>query len=168
MPDLPNILARSGEDDLMKIIFGIGAVIVWGIVQMIAAVAKKAEDAKRRRQYGRLPEDVAVRNRAGIPTPPPVPSQQRPKQPKSKGKRRPVPALPVAATASSATYASATPQHAAVVEGPKGRAKQAGDAAPANRVGRLVRQPGTLRAAFILNEVLSKPLALRDTPNAHP
>src|SRR5689334_13093307 len=123
MPLFPQILAR-GDDEFMKIVFGVGAVIVWGIFQMIAAVAKKAEEQKRRRQYNRLPEDVAYR--PGIPTPPPVPAHQRPKQAK-KPKRRPVPAQPVPVRSAPAEYQSATPQHAAVVEGPKGRAKQAGD-----------------------------------------
>src|SRR5689334_420410 len=91
MPDLPTILAR-GDDELMKIVFGVGAVIVWGIFQMIAAVAKKAEENKRRMRYNRLPEDVAYR--PGVPTPPPVPTQQRPKQakkPKARSGTRPVP-----------------------------------------------------------------------------
>ena len=160
MHDLATLLARTRDDEIMKIIFGVGAVVVWGIFQLIAAVAKKAEENKRRAQYGRLPEGVATR--PGFPAPPPVPVPQRPKAAK-KPKRRAVPAQPVpVAAAIPAAYQSATPQHAAVVEGPKGRAKQAGDLPPANRVGRLVRQPATLRAAFVLNEVLSKPVALRD------
>jgi hypothetical protein len=160
MTDLVTLLARTRDDDVMKIVFGVGAVIVWGIFQLVAAVAKKAEEGRRRAQYGRLPAGVATR--PDFPVPPPVPGGQRPKVAK-KAKRRPVPAqvAPVA-PAGSGVYASATPQHAAVVEGPKGRAKQAGDVPPANRVGRLVRQPATLRAAFVLNEVLSKPVALRD------
>ena len=165
MPDLSPILARTRDDEIMKIIFGVGAVIVWGIFQAIAAIAKKAEDAKRRQKYGRLPEDVATR-RPNFPVPPPVPTRQRSQASKAKGKGRgtkrpiPVPARPTAPH--SPIPQSATPQYAAVVEGPKGRAKEAGDVAPANRVGRLLRQPGTLRAAFVLNEVLSKPVALRD------
>jgi hypothetical protein len=155
----------------LKIVFGVGAVIVWGLFQLISAAAKKAEEAKRRQQYGRLPADV-VTARGGYggagPMPPPVPVGQWPQahanQGKAKGKGRgkavkrgagavgrPMPAPPQVAVA-----------HAAVVEGPKGRAKQAGDVAPANRVGRLLRQPGSMRAAFILNEVLSKPVALRE------
>ena len=164
MPDLSRILARTRDDEIMKIVFGVGAVIVWGIFQAIAAIAKKAEDAKRRQKYGRLPEDVANR-RPSFPVPPPVPTQQRSQakaKSKARGNKRPIP-IPARPTAPhSPVPQSATPQYAAVVEGPKGRAKQAGDIAPANRVGRLVRQPATLRAALVLNEVLSKPVALRE------
>ena len=34
--------------------------------------------------------------------------------------------------------------------------------APANQIGRLLRRSDSLRAAFILNEVMSPPLSLRD------
>ena len=74
MPDLSRILARTRDDEIMKIVFGVGAVIVWGIFQAIAAIAKRAEDAKRRQKYGRLPEDVATRT-PSFPVPPPVPAK---------------------------------------------------------------------------------------------
>lgn len=161
MLDLSPILARTRDDEIMKIIFGVGAVIVWGIFQAIAAIAKKAEDAKRRQKYGRLPEDVATRT-PSFPVPPPVPTQKRGKQPKPK--RRATPAPPVTVRQPAAVPPTA-PAYAAVAQTAPARAKPASTAAPANRVGRLLRQPASLRAAFILNEVLSQPIALRDAPH---
>ena len=165
MPDLSPILARTRDDEIMKIIFGVGAVIVWGIFQAIAAIAKKAEDAKRRQKYGRLPEDVATRT-PSFPVPPPVPGK-RAKQPKSKSqpKRRPTSAPQPAAIVRSP---APTPAYTAPAEPVPTRAKPANIAASANRIGRLLRQPASLRAAFILNEVLSQPVALRDaSPHRH-
>jgi hypothetical protein len=156
------ILARSSDDDWMKIVFGVGAVIVWGLFQLIGAVAKKAEDAKRRQRYGRLPEDVARRG-GGRPSafpPPPIPGQR--KQNKGKGGKRRAPL--VASPVSPAPVVQQQQQVQAIASGVReaaaSRARAAG--APAGQIARLLRRPESLRAAVIMNEVMSKPVALRE------
>jgi hypothetical protein len=172
MLNITYILARSGEDDLMKIVFGVAAVIIWGLFQLIGAVAKKAEEAKRRQRYGRLPEDVA--RRGGMPplSVPPVPGQR--KQNKVKGGRKTAAAPPKGAARvapTAAAFASAAQSHATAVGARQAAAaasrpqesRRAG-AAPAGQIARLLRRPESLRAALIMNEVMSKPVGLRETP----
>jgi hypothetical protein len=164
MLNITCILARSSDDELMKIVFGVGAVIVWGLFQLIGAVAKKAEEAKRRQRYGRLPEDVATRG--GLP-PLPVPVGTIPgqrKQNKAKvGKAR---APRVAPAPPPQPVAQQRQQVRAVASGVRdaaaSRARVAG--APAGQIARLLRRPESLRAALIMNEVMSKPVALREAP----
>jgi hypothetical protein len=170
MVNITYILARSADDEFMKIVFGVGAVIVWGLFQLIGAIAKKAEDAKRRTRYGRLPEDVA--RRGGVPPlpVPPVPGQR--KQSKAKAGRKAVAAAPTRArrVAPTATaFASAAQAHATAV-GARQAAETASrpqevrrpGAAPAGQIARLLRRPESLRAAVIMNEVMGKPVGLRE------
>jgi hypothetical protein len=163
------ILARSSDDDWIKVVFGVIVAIIWGIGALVAAVNKKAQEAKRRRQYNRLPSDIARRQQ---PTSPRAmgagfPPQAAPKQAKARGgKRRPVvvaqPPVPVAAR----SYQQAPPpppisQPAAPIA-PSARKASAAAAAPsASRIARLVRRPESLRAALILKEILAPPPGLR-------
>ena len=202
MPPLtPLLAARSSDDDFMKIVFGVGAVIVWGLFQLLGALAKKAEEAKRREQYGGLPEDVTTYGYGGRPTappsglppyggrttttppPPPVPVQVPPgygtprphqHQPKRKGnagrskaaKRAAAPSAQAAernVAVARQAFDVATSSPAPLAESqPSPRRIRSG--VPAGQIARLLRRPDSLRAAFILNEVLSKPTALRDDP----
>ena len=59
MTFLDLILARSADDDWIKVVFGVIVAIIWGLGALVSAVNNKAQDAKRRQQYGRLPVDVA-------------------------------------------------------------------------------------------------------------
>ena len=191
MVESVNILAaRSGDDDWMKIVFGVGAVIVWGLFQLTGALAKKADDAKRRRQYGQMPEDVRPYGYGGVatPPPPPVPSGLKPSrqpQPQQQGKRkgnggRGKGGGKRAQAAAVAEAARAAQQLAAATAQQEYEASRAAAAAarpdeedahvrrpvraaaPAGQIGRLLRRPDSLRAALILNEVMAKPVALRD------
>jgi hypothetical protein len=145
----------------MKIVFGVAAVIIWGLFQLIGAIAKKAEDAKRRQRYGRLPEDVARRGGTPLPVPPPVPGQR--KQNKVKGNRRRAPLVaPPPPVVQQQVQAIASGVREAAASRPQVRRAAAG--APAGQIARLLRRPESLRAAVIMNEVMSKPLALRETP----
>ena len=163
MLNLTYILARSGEDELMKIVFGVAAVIIWGLFQLIGAIAKKAEGAKRRQQYGRLPADVT--RRGGMPPlpVPPIPGQR--KQNKAKGgrkvaaapRRAPLVAPSAKAFAAGGQVGEAVPPPAAVAHRPRAVG------APAGQIARLLRRPESLRAAVIMNEVMSKPVGLRES-----
>src|SRR5258705_9768809 len=82
-PTLDFILARSSDDDWVKVVFGVIVAIVWGLGALVNAGNKKAKEAKRRQQYGRLPRDVSA-------SPAQQQQQQRPKAQKQRSKRRPV------------------------------------------------------------------------------
>ena len=162
MLNITCILARSGEDELMKIVFGVAAVVVWGLFQLIGAIAKKAEDAKRRQRYGRLPADVARRGGMPplptIPTPP-IPGQRKQNKAKSAKKRAPVMAASPPVGQAVREIASGV-QEVAASRAQVRRA--AASVAPAGQIARLLRRPESLRAAVIMNEVMSKPVALRE------
>jgi hypothetical protein len=140
-------------------------VAFWVIGAIASAINKRAEAAKRKRKSVQFPEGGAFR------TPPPVPQTVAyPTQParnagkKFGGKRRRTQAAPPpVAQASPAPSAGLRERYgdAPTDEAPPGRkAKPA--VAPAGQIGRLLRRKDSLRAAFILNEVMSPPLAMRD------
>lgn len=149
------ILAR-GEDDAIKIVIGVVVAIVWGIISLVSAINKKAQEQRRRQQYNQLPPQYPAQPDLVFapPAPPPIPRQ--------KGKRRKqraaAPDVPQEELVEVAPMAVSAP-----IESPAARARAAQDAAPeASRVARLLKRPDTLRAAFILNEVLSPPVSMRD------
>jgi len=163
MSHITYILARSSDDEFMKIVFGVGAVIVWGLFQLIGGIAKKAEEAKRRQRYGRLPADVARRGGAPPLPIPPMPGQR--KQNKAKGTRK------VAAAPPPKRAALVAPGATAFAAGGGGQAAQQPVAvakrpraagAPAGQIAGLLRRPESLRAGVILNEVLGRPVGLRE------
>jgi hypothetical protein len=164
MLNITYILARSGEDELMKIVFGVAAVIIWGLFQLIGAIAKKAEDAKRRQRYGRLPEDVARRGGTplSVPPVPPVPGQRKQNRVKGNKRRAPLVAPPPPVVQQQVQAIASGVREAAAASRPQVRRAAVG--APAGQIARLLRRPESLRAAVIMNEVMSKPLALRETP----
>jgi hypothetical protein len=160
------ILARSSDDDWIKVVFGVIVAIIWGIGALVAAVNKKAQEAKRRRQYNRLPSDVARRQQ---PTSPRAmgagfPPQPAPKAAKPRAKRRPVvvaqPPVPVAPVYAAPPPISQAAPPAAISQSTR-RASAAAAAPSASRIGRLIRRPESLRAALILNEILAPPPGLR-------
>src|SRR5687767_12431021 len=158
------LAARSGEDDWMKIVFGIGAVVVWGLFQLTGALAKKADDAKRRRQYGQMPEDVRPYGYGGVAAPPPVPAGLKASRPaqqqqgkrkgnggrgKGGGKRAQAAAVAEAARAAQRLAAAeaqrqyeASRTAARPVEADVPRPVRA--ATPAGQIGRLLRRPDSL------------------------
>lgn len=155
------LLAR-GDDEAIKIIVGVIVAIVWGIISLVAAVNKKVKEQQRRQQYNQMPPGVPTMPSGGAgpvifsePTPPPLP-RQRSKRRKQRQEQM-VPSDEVVEVA-HVPLASSPP-----IEGQAARASAAQQAAPeASRVARLLRRPDSLRAAIILNEVLSPPKALRD------
>lgn len=165
MTFLDLILARSSDDDWIKVVFGVIVAIIWGLGALVSAVNKKAQDAKRRQQYGRLPVDVAK------PTSPRAmgagyPKHQTAKAPKPRAKRRPV---VVAQPPVPAVHVYQAPPPISETAPPIAQsardAAAAAAAPPANRIARLVRRPDSLRAALILNEILAPPPGLRPNPN---
>src|SRR5438067_12337456 len=159
------LAARSHDEDWIKILFGVIAFFIWIGGAIVSAIKKKAEENRRVQRYGQMPASVTPT--APPVFPPPVPQRTpqaagRGKSGRTMGKRAQAAAPPARATvAAAATFnrtapASTTPT-ATVPSRPAPSAP-----APANQIGRLLRRADSLRAAFILNEVLSSPLSLRE------
>jgi len=159
---MTELLARSSDDTTIKIILAVIAVIIWAVSASVSAAKKRTEDARRRQQYGVLPPDL---NPLGYA--PPIPQAQlgravakaQKKQQKQRGRGQ------QAARQQGAVQAPPLPrrapaqqeQHAPTTVGPSPSA-----AVQPSRIARLARRPDSLRAAFILSEVLAPPKSLRD------
>jgi hypothetical protein len=156
MPVALHILADRDEG-LGKVIFIIATIVIWGIGAIAAAVKKAADEKKKRERM--------IRQQGGYyrPAPPPPQVYNIPPPPppatKSKKKRRQPVAPPVQAQlvdeGESVVHVQLAKQ---AVEQPK-----AAPLAEAQRVARLIHRPDSLRAAFILSEVLAKPVSQRET-----
>jgi hypothetical protein len=155
------ILARSDESDLTKIIVGIVFVALWGLGALISAWNKKVEEERKRRQMGRLPKGLS--RTPYTPPPQPVLYPPAPPPPRTKQKRRRQPAFvpPPTPEAQPVAVQAATPQPAPAA-GPS--RSQSTAATEPSRIAQLVHRKDSLRAALILQEVLSPPLGLRDSP----
>jgi hypothetical protein len=157
IPLFPLLLARSDEDSMIKLIFGAIVAIFWVGGAIISAINKRVQENKRRAQYGQMPPTFMR------PIPPPVPNPAgfsnapaKAKAAKKAAKRKPVPAVPQPQARPALSVAAAASAPAA----PSARPAATAQAAP-SAIARLLRRPETLRAALILNEVLSPPLSLR-------
>jgi hypothetical protein len=158
------ILARSSDDDWIKVVFGIIVAVIWGLGALVSAVNKKAEEAKRRQRYARLPQDATAPTSpralgAGFPSQQPQTARTKQQKKQRQPKRRPVvvPTPPVPAVPVYAAPAVAAP---AATTQPARNAIAAAAAPPASRIARLVRRSDSLRAAIILNEILAPPPGL--------
>jgi hypothetical protein len=142
---LPIFVAKSSEDSTIKLIFGAIVVAFWLGSALISAINKRVQENKRRARYGQMPQGFnrpapqSARTAAGF-SPPPV---------KAKSARR----------AKRQAIAVAPPISAA----PPAPARAASKAAPPAQIARLLHRPESLRAALILNEILSPPLSIRDS-----
>jgi hypothetical protein len=157
------ILARDNDSDVIKIVVGIVFLALWGLGALISAWNKRAEEERRRRQLGQLPKTLgtdpyarqySAQAQYGYPVvqppPPPAPSQQR-----SKKRRKSSISAPPVPTPPPEIH---TPAPMAVQAQAPARPSPASESA---RIGRLVHRHDSLRAALILQEVLSPPLSLR-------
>jgi hypothetical protein len=168
MLEIPIILAaRSHDQDWFKILFGVIALFIWVGGAIVSAIKKKAEENRRVQRYGQMPAGMA-------PTlPPPVPPAVPRVQPAAVGRgksgrtiaKRVQAAAPPARAAVAAvvagTFNRAAAPTATATASAQPRATTS-SLAPANQIGRLLKRADSLRAALILNEVLSPPLSLRD------
>jgi len=155
-PILP-ILARNSEDSMIKLIFGAIVVAFWIGGAIISAINKRVQDSKRRASYGQMPPTFQR------PIPPPVPNRAGfagGKAAKKAAKRKAVAAA--AAPQPQARVAQAAPLAQPAPPASAARPAQAAQHPPCT-IARLLRRPETLRAALILNEVLSPPLSLRNS-----
>lgn len=152
----PHILAGSDTDAAVKLIFGVIVVVFWLFGALISAINKKAEENRRRAAAGQIPP-------VNYRIPPLVPPelqlsrmaaparvvQQRPAARRAAGG---IAAMPSANLSKSAAATQVT------------RNQGAAKVVPPSQIGKLLQRPETLRAAFILNEVLSPPLSERERP----
>jgi hypothetical protein len=158
------ILARSNDDDFTKIIVGVVFVVLWGLGALISAWNKKVEQERKRRQMGRLPTGLPSGPSPAPYTPPPQPVLYPPPpppaaaRPKQKQRRRQAAFIP-----SPPAESQPAPVPHAVAAQPAPRAAAKSDAAPseASKIARLVHRKDSVRAALILQEILSPPISLR-------
>lgn len=156
MTSLFPILARSGEDQWIKVVVGAVVAVFWLIGALVSAINKKAQENKRRQGFEPLPQVLnapPLQRQARSPKLVPIPRKAQPAQRPAavqQGYAAPIAAMP--ATNLSRATAATQVSHS----------QTAAKAAPPSQIARLLQRPDTLRAAFILNEVLSSPLALRD------
>lgn len=164
MASLPSILASDDYDGMIKLIGGVIVLIIWGVGAM-ASTIKKAQAQARQKQ-------------ARAPFAPPLPAQRpiaAPARPPAIPPRIPM-ALPPLSTlvrAQPPARAAARPKAAAPVQitsaparvaVPKPKAAPVSPAVASSSIAGLLR-PTTVRAQFILAEVLQPPLALRTKQN---
>jgi hypothetical protein len=155
-----DILARSEMDSTIKMIFGAVVVAFWLIGALVSAINKKAQENRRRESYGQLlPGLTPARQtppeaRLAQMVAPPVPQRR----PAVKG-----PSYAAPATARIEAMPSSNLRNVAVATQVTHK-QPATKVAPPDQIGRLLKRPDTLRAAFILNEVLTPPLSLREGP----
>ena len=151
MTPLTFIYAKSDDENFIKLIVGVIVAIFWVIGGIASAVKKKSDEAQKR---------ARTRQGAATSLPPATPATQQPKSRQQKRARlqfvAPPPPPPVSQLAPAASVGRTTQPTA-----PAAKAKSSGPVPP-DQIARLLKRPETLRAAMILNEVLSPPLALRD------
>ena len=157
MNSILHILARTETDSMIKLIFGVVVVAFWLIGALISAINKKTEEARRRGMLGPTPRGFTV-----LPQTPPEVRLSRmvvppvPAQAAKRAVKRPSYAAPAIAAMPSSNLSTASV--ATAVTKSQGAAK----VVPPSQIGKLLKRPETLRAAFILNEVLSPPLSQRE------
>jgi hypothetical protein len=153
-------IAKSSDDSMIKLIFGGIVLAFWLGGALISALNKRIEENKRRARYGQMPAGYTVpppvpaARSAGFAPPPAKAKRAKPAKRASQRLAAVAPQPPPRPTFSTAA-APAQPAPAAPPRQPS--------SAPPSQIARLLRRPESLRAAFILNEVLSPPLSVRDS-----
>ena len=165
------ILARDSDNDVIKIVVGVVFLAIWGLGALISSLNKKAEEERRRRQLGQLPQSIRQAPYGQQPYPAQYPAQYPPQTPYG-GYAAPQPPPPPPqetqrkrrrkSAAAPPVPTSGPPEMPAPAVAVKAEAAAPGPAIPEiARIARLVHRPDSLRAALILNEVLSPPVSLR-------
>jgi hypothetical protein len=159
MMSMLSILAKSEDDSIIKLIFGVIVVAFWLISALVSAINKKAKETRRRESFGQLPRDL----KSSPPLPPEVrlkrmtapPPKIRPAQKSTPRSTYAAPAIVAMPTSNLSRAATATQVT---------RTQSAAKVVPPGQIARLLQRPDTLRAAFVLNEVLTPPLSIRGEP----
>ena len=164
-PNLP-ILARD-DDSMFKLVGAVVVLIVWGISAMVGAARKGQQQALRKKLAQPAPPQTAA-PRAAQSRPLPRPAAKRPPPiPARAAAPTAVPLPPLSSLAAPPTVqpvAKAKSTRAAVTTQAPSRSAVLNAPVPSqvslSKIAALL-QPKTVRAQFILAEVLQPPLALR-------
>jgi hypothetical protein len=158
MPFVAPILARSDDESIIKFIFGAIVLVFWLGGVLLSAIKKRVDEAKRRASYGQMPSGFTPPPTVPMPSAgfPPALPKGKVKPAKRAAKRQAPPPPPKPAPAQVASRLAAPPP------APPPQSRAAPATVPPSQIAHLLRRRETLRAALILNEVLSKPLSLRD------
>ncbi len=150
----PAILAAN-DDSSFKLVFGVIVIVIWAISSLFKAIKQKAQQAQQRARMNQLPVDIAARP-PQAPLSPPLPATLAPTsaggRPPRSGKRgKATPPPPPHIIPPSLPIRTTRPEPALRPI-----------AATTQATVRLALQPQALRRQFVVNEILGKPLALRD------
>ena len=157
----PDSILASSDDGVFRLIVTVIVLIVWGITAMASTIKKAQAEARKKQARMAVAPGAARPVVRSSPLPPLLPQRsmalpplptlaRKPSKPRAAIAKRVVKAIPLPKPAALAKNVSGTPSVAAPV---------VQDAIP-----RLLR-PTTVRAQFILAEVLQPPLALRTRRN---
>lgn len=167
MPSIHSILA-SDDETLIKFVGAILVLIIWGISSLISAMGKSRQKALKQQQQNRIamtaapkptPPRQMIPPRIPAALPPLAPRMAAPLPPLATlaaQQRQARPAIAKAATRPKASTPRPAPAPASPPMQPSRVKAQVAPAAITNLL-----RPKTVRAQFILAEVLQPPLALR-------
>ena len=172
MTSIHPILASDDYDGMIKLIGGVIVLIVWGVGAMVSTIKKAQAQAQTRQKQARAPYAIplpAQRTVAGqarpASLPPPLPMALPPLSTLGGAqatRQRAVRQAPPAAKQARAAAPPARP--VARIPSPPPKPAVAPRPATPDTIAGLLR-PTTVRAQFILAEVLQPPLALRTKQN---
>lgn len=146
----------SSDDAFIKVVVGIIIMVFWLGGALMSALKKRADDAKRRARYNQTPAGFKRPARAPATAPAGVPTAQRAKSRANQRAPKRQAYVPLATAAPSVSRITAAPTAPA-----PSRPARTAAVAPPSQIAHLLRRPESLRAALILNEVLSPPVSLR-------
>jgi hypothetical protein len=187
MTGFPQILADT-NDSIVKVLFGVVFLIIWGVSALMSVIAKKKEQERRERvrreiETGRSVPPPMRQGPASMRPPmqapprmqpaPPRPVQPRPVQhrppplpQKQVRKRFPVKAPVARQPAIPASAFQSEPAEAVILEASHAAATPRVNRRPSNAPSAAALhswlKPATLRQQFILTEVLQPPVAMRE------
>jgi hypothetical protein len=167
-----NILAAGNETDITRILIGAVFVLIWLAGQAMSVLAKRTEEARRRRlreQIGTPQQSTAtVPHRPVQRSAPPAPVAKRIPQRLPKQTRTPAKAPPPLPSAKKGTVSTAAAIESIATVARRSTpiaSPTSSERAPVSANATALRawlQPKTLRQQFMLTEVFQPPLALRD------
>lgn len=143
----------SSDDAFIKVVVGIIIMVFWLGGALMSALKKRADDAKRRARYNQTPAGFKRPARAAATATAGVPTAQRAKSRANQRAPKRQAYVPLATAAPSVSRITAAPAPS--------RPARTAAVAPPSQIAHLLRRPESLRAALILNEVLSPPVSLR-------
>lgn len=156
MTDVMPILAAGGEDPTVKIIIGVVVAVFWVIAQVAGALGKKEDKSLP------LPSEQPPQPRPPRQTPrpdrvPPVQRRQKPQPPR----RQPPPIRQQPAYEAPPVARQRVMETVSEIERKASQSPAKPGSLPRRQMINALLRPQNLRRAFVVNELLQPPVALR-------